>query len=98
MIGRYVGTHNLHSHVIKVFVCAMLAGCATSRTPILDQDFGKSVQLSKDIQRIPVDPSNSQSTSSFNSRELRVYTDKYIEGGLNTGNALVAPITGGGGK
>ena len=105
MIRRYAGTYNLHSHVKKVCVCmlqsvaivtsVLVAGCAASTTPILDQEFGKSMQLNKDIQRIPVDPSNAQSATNFNSRELRVYVDSYIKGGVHTGNTIEAPITGG---
>lgn len=111
MIRRHAGIYNLHLHVIKVCVRALrfimlmigvfVAGCAVipdSTTPRLDQEFGKSVQLNKDLQRIPVDPNKTQSSATLNSREVRVYVDNYIRGAMTTGNALDAPITTGGGK
>ena len=108
MIGQYAGTYNLHSHVIKVCIRALqsmaimtsmlVSGCAVSTTPILDQEFGKSMQLNKDIQRIPVDPSKAQSAGSINAREVRVYVDSYIKGGVHTGNTIEAPITAGANK
>lgn len=79
----------------------MVAGCAAipdSRTPKLDQEFGKSVQSSKDTQRIQVDPNKVQSAGGPTSREERVYVDNYIRGSLTTGTALDAPITTGAGR
>ena len=77
----------------------MVAGCAAipdSRSPKLDQEFGKSVQSSKDTQRIQVDPNKVQSAGGPTSREERMFVDNYIRGALTTGTALDAPITSAG--
>ncbi len=111
MIKRHMEMQNIHSRLI--YICAdgfrivmllsgmMVAGCATvpdSRTPKIDQEFGKSVQAAKDNQRIQVDPNKIQSAGGPTSREERVYVDNYIRGSLTTGTALDAPITSSGGS
>jgi hypothetical protein len=111
MIKRHMEMRNIHSSLM--YMCAdglrvamllsgmMVAGCATvtdSRSPKIDQEFGKSVQAGKDNQRIQVDQNKSQSAGSPTSREERVYVDNYIRGSLTVGTALDAPITSSGGS
>lgn len=111
MNKRYIEAQHVYSCLVRI--CAdgfraivllsgvMIVGCAAmpdSRSPKLDQEFGKSVQSSKDTQRIQVDPNKVQSAGGPTSREERVYVDNYIRGSLTTGTVLDAPITAGAGR
>ena len=108
MIKQYIEIYDAHRCFAKICVCglqtitllssALIAGCAVvpdSNTPKLDQEFGKSVQSSKDTQRVPVDPNKAQTVGGPTSREARVYVDNYIRGAMTSGTVLEAPITSG---
>ena len=108
MIKQHIEIHDAHRCFAKVCVCGLrtiallsgviIAGCAAvpdSNTPKLDQEFGKSVQSSKDTQRVPVDPNKAQTVGGPTSREERVYVDNYTRGAMTSGTALEAPITSG---
>ncbi len=83
--------------------CLLLSACATGRlietsTPALDKDFGTSLKVGKEAQKIAKDPNKPDVPSEPTSKELALPYDNFVKGKGAASPILERPFSSNGGS
>ncbi len=86
-----------------VFFCLLLSACATGKfpetsTPVLDKDFGTSLKVGKEAQKIAKDPNKPDVPSEPTSKELALPYDNFVKGKGAASPTLDRPFSANGGS